>query len=244
MRSLTCRAQARCPTRAMSADARETCACTSLWSAPPVTYATCCRCCVIQSATLMVRVGKRLVMAYAKTSLRKEKRDLRERMRAMGFDYRQIASEFSRVYGLRPRAAWREAYGISLVEAAEKFNAYCGDTGLDPKGMSGPGHDPDLPVAADEVGVPQPECLPDPHPGLGQQRQQEPVPQVIARSQDGRHLPGTEGPRHPPGRGQPDRPRGDRLALGHVVQEWLVRAAADPPPGDRPAATPTPLRAW
>jgi hypothetical protein len=75
-------------------------------------------------------------MAYAKTSLRKEKRDLRERMRAMGFDYRQIASEFSRVYALRPRAAWREAYGLSLVEAATKFNAYCGDTGLDPRGMS------------------------------------------------------------------------------------------------------------
>lgn len=75
-------------------------------------------------------------MAYVKTSLRKEKRDLRERMRAMGFDYRQIASEFSRVYALRPRAAWREAYGLSLVETAAKFNAYCDDTGLDPQGMS------------------------------------------------------------------------------------------------------------
>jgi hypothetical protein len=75
-------------------------------------------------------------MAYVKTSLRKEKRDLRERMRAMGLDYRQIASEFSRVYALRPRAAWREAYGLSQVEAATKFNAYCGDTGLDSQGMS------------------------------------------------------------------------------------------------------------
>jgi hypothetical protein len=35
-------------------------------------------------------------MAYAKTSLRREKRELRERMRAMGMDYRQIAAEFVR----------------------------------------------------------------------------------------------------------------------------------------------------
>ena len=47
-------------------------------------------------------------MAYAKTSLRKEKRELREKMRAMGLDYRDIAAEFTRRYRLRPRAAWRK----------------------------------------------------------------------------------------------------------------------------------------
>jgi transcriptional regulator with XRE-family HTH domain len=76
-------------------------------------------------------------MPYAKTSLRSEKRKLRERMRAAGLDYRQIANEFSRVYRLRPRAAWREAYGWSLQDAADTINAFKGDTGLDPGGLSG-----------------------------------------------------------------------------------------------------------
>jgi tetratricopeptide (TPR) repeat protein len=76
-------------------------------------------------------------MPNAKISLRKEKRDLRERMRAAGCDYRQIAAEFARAYRLRPRAAWREAYGLDLADAAERFNTYCGDTGLDPRGISG-----------------------------------------------------------------------------------------------------------
>jgi hypothetical protein len=81
--------------------------------------------------------GKRLVMPYAKTSLRKEKRELRERMRALGLDYRQIATEFARAYHLRPRAAWRAAYGFSQTEAAQQFNVFCGDNGLDPNGLSG-----------------------------------------------------------------------------------------------------------
>src|SRR5713226_5487589 len=76
-------------------------------------------------------------MPYAKTSLRGEKKDLRERMRAMGIGYREIAAEFARAYRLRPRAAWREAYGWSLTEAAARINAYRGDNGLDPGGLSG-----------------------------------------------------------------------------------------------------------
>jgi hypothetical protein len=76
-------------------------------------------------------------MPYARTSLRSEKRELRERMRAAGLDYRQIATEFSRVYNLRPRPAWREAYGWSLQDAAGNINAYRGETGLDPAGISG-----------------------------------------------------------------------------------------------------------
>ena len=76
-------------------------------------------------------------MPYARTSLRAEKRKLREEMRAAGLDFRQIATEFSRVYKLRPRAAWREAYGWSLQEAADNINAFRGDTGLDPGGLSG-----------------------------------------------------------------------------------------------------------
>jgi tetratricopeptide (TPR) repeat protein len=64
-----------------------------------------------------------------------QKRELRERMRAAGLDYRAIAAEFGRRYRLRPRAAWREAYGWSLAQAAEQINAFKGDVGLDPGGL-------------------------------------------------------------------------------------------------------------
>jgi tetratricopeptide (TPR) repeat protein len=76
-------------------------------------------------------------MAYAKTSLRREKRDLREKMRSMGLGYRDIAGEFARRYRLRPRAAWREAYGWSLQETAGRINDFRGETGLDPGGFAG-----------------------------------------------------------------------------------------------------------
>ena len=94
-------------------------------------------------------------MPYAKTSLRKEKRGLREKMRGMGLDYRDIAAEFARRYRLRPRAAWREAYGWSLQETADRINEFRGDIGLDPGGFAGmtashlcehenwPGHGPE-----------------------------------------------------------------------------------------------------
>ena len=80
---------------------------------------------------------KVLPMPYAKTSLRKEKRGLREKMRAMGLDYRDIAAEFARRYRLRPRAAWREAYGWSLQETADRINEFRGDIGLDLGGFAG-----------------------------------------------------------------------------------------------------------
>lgn len=76
-------------------------------------------------------------MPYARTSLRGSQRKMHECMRAAGLDHRQIAVEFSRIYKLRPRAAWRHAYGLSLQEAADSINAYKGDNGLDPGGLSG-----------------------------------------------------------------------------------------------------------
>jgi transcriptional regulator with XRE-family HTH domain len=76
-------------------------------------------------------------MPYARTSLRKEKRDLREKMRAMSLDCRDIAAELARRYNLRPRAAWREAHGWSLQDAADRINAYRGNAGLDPDGLAG-----------------------------------------------------------------------------------------------------------
>ena len=76
-------------------------------------------------------------MPYAKTSLRKEKRELREKMRAMGLDYRDIAAEFARRYRLRPRAAWREAYGWSLQETAAGSTSSAATSALTPAASPG-----------------------------------------------------------------------------------------------------------
>ena len=70
-------------------------------------------------------------MPYAKSSLRAEQRALREKMRELGMSRRQIAVEFARRYRLRPRAAWRNAYGWSLTEAAEQISTYAARAGLD-----------------------------------------------------------------------------------------------------------------
>jgi hypothetical protein len=70
-------------------------------------------------------------MPYAKTSLRAEQRALREKMRELGMSHRQLAVEFARRYRLRPRAAWRTAYGWSLMQACEQINTYAARVGLD-----------------------------------------------------------------------------------------------------------------
>jgi hypothetical protein len=76
-------------------------------------------------------------MPHAKTSLRAEKRALREKMLGLGLGYGDVAAELGRRYRVRPRAAWREAHGWSLKEAAERINALRGDIGLDPEGLAG-----------------------------------------------------------------------------------------------------------
>jgi hypothetical protein len=80
--------------------------------------------------------GKVAAAAYAKSSLRAEKRALREKMLSAGLGYGDVAVEFGRRYQVRPRAAWREAHGWSLKEAAERINAFRGDIGLDPGGLA------------------------------------------------------------------------------------------------------------
>ena len=81
-------------------------------------------------------------MPYAKTSLRAEQRIVREKMRGLGMSHRQIAVEFARRYGLRPRAAWRHAYGWSQTEAAEQISTHAARAGVSPDGttvtMTGP----------------------------------------------------------------------------------------------------------
>ena len=103
-----------------------------------------------------------------------------------------------------------------------------------PVGVVRPGHDVHLARAGDEVGVPQPERLANPHPGLGQQRQQETVPQMLTGRQDRHDLPRFQGVWGPPRDVQLHRPHRDGAALGHVMQERLVGAAADPAQRDQP----------
>ena len=76
------------------------------------------------------------MMPIVRITLPAEKRALREKMRGLGLGHREIAAEFARRYRLRPRAAWREAHGWSLREAAAQINAYTGTVGLDPGGVS------------------------------------------------------------------------------------------------------------
>jgi hypothetical protein len=81
-------------------------------------------------------------MSNAKTSQRAEQRALQEKMRGYGLSHRQIASELGRRYKLRPRAAWRHAYGWSLKQAAEMINSFAAHAGIGPDGatvaMTGP----------------------------------------------------------------------------------------------------------
>ena len=56
-------------------------------------------------------------------SQRAEQRKLREQMRGLGMSRAEIAAEMARRYKLRPRAAWRVAWGWTLEESAERYNA-------------------------------------------------------------------------------------------------------------------------
>jgi Flavoprotein len=56
-------------------------------------------------------------------SQRAEQRALREQMRGLGMSRAEIAAEMARRYKLRPRGAWRTAWGWTLPEAADRYNA-------------------------------------------------------------------------------------------------------------------------
>ena len=83
-----------------------------------------------------------------------------------------------------------------------------------------------------DVAVPQPQRLTDPQPGLGQQGQQEPVPQPITGRHDRRDLLTIQRVRDPPLRPQPDPPAAFR-SRSQVRQQRPPRPATcpAPPPG-------------
>src|SRR5260370_17665763 len=104
-------------------------------------------------------------MGYAKTSERREKRLLRDQMRSIGLDYRDIAAEFARRYRLRPRAAWRDPHGRSPEDTPHRVNHFPRDTGLDPGAVA--------PMPASHLSEyptgprpPPPPPPPRPHPSL------------------------------------------------------------------------------
>jgi transcriptional regulator with XRE-family HTH domain len=57
---------------------------------------------------------------------------LRERMRVLGFSYDEIAAEIGRRYRVRPRQAYRLAWGWSLEQAAARFNDRAARQDADP----------------------------------------------------------------------------------------------------------------
>src|SRR5260370_36985022 len=81
---------------------------------------------------LLLQPERPMDMPYAKSSMRGEQRALREKMRALGMSHRQITVRFARRYQLRPRAAWRHAYGWSTTEAADHIATHAAHAWLGP----------------------------------------------------------------------------------------------------------------
>ena len=66
---------------------------------------------------------------------------LRDRMRGLGLGHGEIAAEIGRWYRVRPREAYRLAWGWTLEQAAARFNERAGREGTDPQAratMTGP----------------------------------------------------------------------------------------------------------
>jgi transcriptional regulator with XRE-family HTH domain len=62
---------------------------------------------------------------------------LRVRMRALDFSYDEIAAEVSRRHQVRPRQAYRLAWGWTLDQVAAQFNERAASEGTDPEGRAG-----------------------------------------------------------------------------------------------------------
>ena len=76
-------------------------------------------------------------MARPRLSERAQQKALRLQLREHGRDDAAIAAEFARRYRMRPRKAWRHAYGWTLKEAAARINELAAQDGLDPQSRAG-----------------------------------------------------------------------------------------------------------
>src|ERR1700760_4498781 len=76
-------------------------------------------------------------MARPRLSERAQQKALRQDLREHGRDDAAIAAEFARRYRMRPRKAWRHAFGWTLREAATRINDLAAQDGLDPQSRAG-----------------------------------------------------------------------------------------------------------
>jgi hypothetical protein len=86
-------------------------------------------------------VTSRVPVSAGRKGFKAELDGLRERMRGLGFGFDEIATEVSRRYRVRPREAYRLAWGWSLGHAAARFNDHAARQGNDSQaraGMTGP----------------------------------------------------------------------------------------------------------
>ena len=75
--------------------------------------------------------------AAGRKGFKAELDDVRERMRGLGFGYDEIAAEIARRHRVRPRQSYRLAWGWTLNNAAERFNALAARQGTDPQARAG-----------------------------------------------------------------------------------------------------------
>jgi hypothetical protein len=85
----------------------------------------------------MNRTVPRLAVAGGWKRFKAELEELRERMRGLGLGHGEVAGEIARRYRVRPREAYRLAYGWTLGQAAARFNARAAELGTDPDGLAG-----------------------------------------------------------------------------------------------------------
>jgi len=75
-------------------------------------------------------------IAAGRKGFKAELDGLRERMRGLGFPYDEIADEIGRRYRVRPREAYRLAWGWTLDHAAARFNDRVARHDADPEGRA------------------------------------------------------------------------------------------------------------
>jgi hypothetical protein len=77
-----------------------------------------------------------ITMAAGRKGYRAELEDLRERMHGLGLGHAEIAAEIGRRYRARPCEAYRLAHGLTLGQAAARFNARAAELDTDPDGLA------------------------------------------------------------------------------------------------------------
>jgi hypothetical protein len=89
-----------------------------------------------QTAARVNGTVPRIGVAAGRTGFKAELEELRERMRGLGLGDGEIAGEIGRQYRVRPREAYRLAYGWTLGHAAARFNSCAAGLGTDPDGLA------------------------------------------------------------------------------------------------------------